>query len=80
MEEQAGNYVHSGLHRQNRLRFSVDNIDGRGKKLFHATAMSVCQAQRQATMNNRAYLTDAQHPDSYLLPTNHHYRWHGCCA
>ena len=60
MEEHAGNYVHSGLHRQKRLRFFVDNIDGQ-------TAMSVYQ--RQPTMDDRAYLTKAQHPDSYLPPT-----------
>ena len=57
MEEHAGNYVYSGLHRQNRLRFSVDNIDtSEGKNLFHATAMSVYQ--RQPTMDDRAYQTD----------------------
>ena len=55
IEEHAGNYVHSGLHRQKRLRFSVDDIDGQvdtpeGKNLFHATAMSTYQ--RQATMDD----------------------------
>ena len=38
-----------------------------GKSLFHATAMSVYQ--RQPTMDDRAYLTEAQHLDSYLPPT-----------
>ena len=60
MDEHAGNCVHSGLHRQNRVSFSVDNIDGQvdtpeGKNLFHATAMSVYP--RQHTMDDRAYLT-----------------------
>ena len=71
IEEHAGNYVHSGLHRHKRLRLSVDNIDGQvdtpeGQNLFHATAMSVYQ--RQPTMDDRAYLTEAQHPGSYLPP------------
>ena len=38
-----------------------------GKNLFHATAMSVYQ--RQPTMDERTYLTEAQHLDSYLPPT-----------
>ena len=62
LEEADGNYVRSGLYRRNRLRFSVDNIDG--KNLFHLTAISVYQ--RQPMMNGRAYLTEAQHLDSYL--------------
>ena len=54
------------------LRFSVDIIDGQidtpeGKNLFHATAISVYQ--RQPTMDDRAYLTEAQHLDSHLPPT-----------
>ena len=45
-----------------RLRFSADNIDSqvdtpKGKNLFHAIAMSVYQ--RQPTMDDRAYLTEA---------------------
>ena len=43
----------------------VDTLEG--KKLFHATAMSVYQ--RQPTMDDMAYLTEAQHLDSYLPPT-----------
>ena len=79
MDEHAGNYVHSGLHRQNRLRFSIDNIDGQvdtpeGKNLFHVTAISVYQ--RQPMLDDKAYLTEVQHPDSHY----HYYRWHGCCA
>ena len=55
-----------------RHRFSVDNTDGQvdtpeGKNLFHATAMSVYQ--RKPKMDDRAYLTVAQNPDSYLPPT-----------
>ena len=55
-----------------RLRFSVDNIDAQadtpdGKNLSHATAISVYQ--RQPTLDDRAYLIDAQHPDSHLSPT-----------
>ena len=69
MEEHAGNYVRLGLHRQNMLRFSVDNIDGQvdtleGNNLFHVTAISAYQ--RKPTMDDRAYLTEAQHPDSHL--------------
>ena len=50
-------------------RFFVVNIDGQvdtpeGKNLFHATAMAVYQ--KQPTMNDRAYLTKAQHPESHL--------------
>ena len=50
----------------------VDNIDGQvdtpdDTNLFHATAMSVYQ--RKPTMDSMAYLTEAQHPDSYLPPT-----------
>ena len=37
------------------------------KNLFHATAISVYQ--RQPTMDDRAYLTEAQHLDSYLPHT-----------
>ena len=49
----------------------VDNTDGQvdtpeGKNLFHETAMSVYQRQR--TMGDRAYLTEAQHPYRYLPP------------
>ena len=47
---------------------SVKTVDTpEGKNLFHATAMSVYQ--RQPTMDVRAYLTEAQHLDSYLPPT-----------
>ena len=58
-------------------RFLGDNTDGQvdtpeGKNLFHATAMTVYQ--RQPTIDDRTYLTEAQHPDSYR------YRWHGFCA
>ena len=35
-----------------------------GKNLFHATAMIVYQ--RQPTIEDRTYLTEAQHPDSHL--------------
>ena len=44
---------------------NVDTPDG--KNLFHATAMSV--HQRQPTMDDRVYLTEAQQLDSYLPPT-----------
>ena len=44
---------------------NLDTPDG--KNLFHATAMSVYQ--RQPTMDDSAYLTEAQHMDSYLPPT-----------
>ena len=48
--------------------FIGKNVDTpEGKNLFHATAMSVYQ--RQPTMDDRAYLTEAQHLDSYLPPT-----------
>ena len=73
IEEHAGNYVHSGRYRQQRLRFSVDNIDGQlvdtpdGMNLFYSTAMPVYH--RQPTMDGRAYLTEAQHPAIYLPPT-----------
>ena len=47
----------------------VDNTDGQvdtteGKNLFHATAMTVYQ--RQPTIDDRTYLTKAQHPQSHL--------------
>ena len=50
-------------------RFFVDNTDAQvdtteGKNLFHATAMTVYQ--RQPTINDRTYLTKAQHPESHL--------------
>ena len=50
-------------------RFFVDNTDGQvdtteGKNLFHATAMRVYQ--RQHTIDDRTYLTKAQHPESHL--------------
>ena len=50
-------------------RFFVDNTDGQvdtteGKNLFHATAMTVYQ--RQPTIDDRTYLTKAQHPESHL--------------
>ena len=35
-----------------------------GKNLFHATAMAVYQ--KQPTMDDRAYLTEAQHPESHI--------------
>ena len=46
-----------------------DNTDGQvdtteGKNLFHATAMTVYQ--RQPTIDDRTYLTKAQHPESHL--------------
>ena len=68
MAEPAGNYVHSGLHRPKKHRF-FDNTDGQvdtleGKNLFHATAMTVYQ--RQHTINDRTYLTEAQHQESHL--------------
>ena len=48
--------------------FIDKNVDTpEGKNLFHATAMSVYQRQR--TMDDRAYLTEAQHLVSYLRPT-----------
>ena len=48
--------------------FIGKNVDTpEGKNLFHVTAMSVYQ--RQPTMDDRAYLTEAQHLDSYLPPT-----------
>ena len=37
------------------------------KNFFHATAMSVYQ--RQPTMDDREYLTEAHHLDSYLPST-----------
>ena len=45
------------------------NTDGQvntpeGNKLFYATAMAVYQ--RQPTMDDRTYLTEAQHPESHL--------------
>ena len=50
-------------------RFFVDNTDGQvdtteGKNLFHATATTVYQ--RQPTIDDRTYLTKAQHPESHL--------------
>ena len=50
-------------------RFFGDNTDGQvdtpeGKNLYHATAMTVYQ--RQPTIDDRTYLTEAQHPDSHL--------------
>ena len=67
MEEHAGNYVHSGLHRPKSVAFllitlMVDTTEG--KNLFHATAMPVYQ--RQPTIDDRTYLTKAQHPESHL--------------
>ena len=55
IEEHAGNYVPPGLHRQERLRFSIDNIYAHvdtpdGKNSFHATAMVVYQ--REPTMDD----------------------------
>ena len=47
---------------------SAKKVDSpEGKNLFHATAMSVYQ--RQPTMDDRVYLSEAQHMDSYLPPT-----------
>ncbi len=50
MEKHDGNYVPPGLHRQRRLRFSIDNIDAKvdtsdGRNSFHATAMAVYQRE-----------------------------------
>ena len=64
----AGKYVHSGLHRPKSVVF-VDDTDGQvdtpdGKNVFHATAMTVYQ--RQPTIYDRTYLTEAQHPESHL--------------
>ena len=47
----------------------VGNTDGQvdtleGKNLFHATTMTVYQ--RQPTIDDRTYLTEAQHPESHL--------------
>ena len=49
--------------------FFVDNTDGqvdtlKGKNLFHSTAMTVYQ--RQPTIDDRTYLTEAKHPESHL--------------
>jgi len=43
----------TGLHRQKRLRFSLNNIDAKvdapdGQNLFHATAMAVYQREPSA--------------------------------
>ena len=51
---------------------NIDNIDGQvdtpdDTNLFHATAMAVYQRNR--TKDSMAYLTEAQHPQSYLPPT-----------
>ena len=51
-------------------RFLCENTNGQvdtpeGKNLFHATAMIVYQ--RQPTIDDRTYLTEAQHPESHLL-------------
>ena len=50
IEKHNGNYVPPGLHRQRRLRFSLDNIDAQvdtpdGRNSFHATAMAVYQRE-----------------------------------
>ena len=50
MEKHDGNYVPPGLHRQQRLRFSLDNVDAQvdtpdGRNSFHATAMAVYQRE-----------------------------------
>ena len=50
MEKHDGNYVPPGLHRQRRLRFSLNNVDAQvdtpdGPNSFHATAMAVYQRE-----------------------------------
>ncbi len=50
MEKHNGNYIPPGLHRQQRLRFSLDNIDAQvdtsdSRNSFHATAMAVYQRE-----------------------------------
>jgi len=57
----------SSLAKKN--RFFVYNTDGQvdtpeGKNLFHATAITVYQ--RQPTIDDRTYLTEAHHPESHL--------------
>ena len=50
-------------------RFFIDNTDGpvdtlEDKNLFHATAIAVYQ--RQPTIDDKTYLTEAHHPESHL--------------
>ena len=54
----------------------VDNIDGQihtpeGKNLFHATAVAVYQKRR--TMDDKPYLTEAQHPLIIVKAFQHFY-------
>jgi len=53
MEKHDGNYIPPGLHKQKRLRFSLNNIDAKvdtpdGQNSFHATAMAVYQREPSA--------------------------------
>lgn len=57
MEKHDGNYIPPGLHKQRRLRFSLDNIDASvhtpdGRTSFHATAMAVYQKEPSAEVTN----------------------------
>jgi hypothetical protein len=48
MEKHGGNYIPTGLHMKQKLRFSIYNVDAHvdtsdGRISFHTTAISVCQ-------------------------------------